>query len=62
MYKNKQIIIKTSMLRSGFCDHSDANVLVSGTITIDRAGADDTAKRLDERNKGVILKIVHHLL
>ena len=44
------------MLRSSLCDYSDAYILVSGTITITGAGADDAAKRLDERNKGVIFK------
>ena len=39
------------MLRSSLCDYSDAYILVSGTITITGAGADDAAKRLDERNK-----------
>ena len=34
--------------------YSDVYILVSGTITIDRAGADNAAKRLDERNKGAI--------
>ena len=29
---------------------------MSGTITVTGAGADDAAKRLDERNKGVIFK------
>ena len=29
---------------------------MNGTITITGAGADDAAKRLDERNKGVIFK------
>ena len=38
------------------CDYSDAYILVSGTITITGAGADDAAKRLDERNKEVIFK------
>ena len=44
------------MLRSSLCDYSDAYILVSGTITITRAGNDDAAWRLDERNKGVIFK------
>ena len=44
------------MLRSSLCDYSDAYILVSGTITITGAGADDAAKRLDERKKGVIFK------
>ena len=35
------------------CDYSDAYVLASETITIDGAGADDNAKRLDERHIGV---------
>ena len=29
---------------------------LSGTITINGAGTDDNAKRLDERNKGVMFK------
>ena len=53
---NSQIKFITSMLRSRLCDYSDAYILVSGTITITGAGADDAAKRLDERNKGVIFK------
>ena len=45
------------MLRSNICDYTDAYILVKGTITITGAGDDATAKRLDERNKGVIFKI-----
>ena len=52
--KNNQIKFKTSIIRSNLCDYSDAYILVSGTITIDGAAADDNAKRLDEQNKGVI--------
>ena len=44
------------MIRSNLCDYSDAYILVSGTITIYGAGADDVAKRADERNKGKIFK------
>ena len=44
------------MLRSNICDHADAYILVKGTITITGAGADDAAKQLDKRNKGVIFK------
>ena len=44
------------MLRSNLCDYADAYILVKGTITITGAGDDDAAKRLDERNKGVIFK------
>ena len=44
------------MLRSTLSDYSGAYILVSGTITITAAGNDDAARRLDERNKGVITK------
>ena len=44
------------MIRSNFCDYNDIYILVSGTITIDGAGADDNANRLDERNKEVVSK------
>ena len=53
---NSQIKFETSMLRSSLCDYSDAYILVSGTIIITGAGADDSAKRLEEKNKGVIFK------
>ena len=53
---NSQIKFKTSMLKSSLFNYSDAYILVSGTITITGAGVDDAAKRLDERDKGVILK------
>ena len=44
------------MLKSSLCDYSEVYILVSGTVTIDWAGADDNAKRADERDKGVIFK------
>ena len=37
-------------------DYSDAYILLSTTIKITGEGADDTAKQLDERNKGVIFE------
>ena len=51
---NSQIEFKTSMLRLSLCDYSDAYILVIGTITITGAGADATAKIIDERQKEVI--------
>ena len=42
--------------KSNLCDYSNVNILVSGTITITGEGADDAAKRIDEKNKGVIFK------
>ena len=44
------------MLRCNLCDYADAYILVKGTITTTRTGDDDAAKRLDERNKGVMFK------
>ena len=55
-YTSNDIKFKTAMLRSNLCYYADAYMLVKGTITITGAGDDDTAKRLDERNKGVIFK------
>ena len=54
--ENSQIRFKTSMLKSSLCDYSDAYIIVRGTKVTDGAGADDNARRLDERNKGVIFK------
>ena len=54
--KYHQIRFETSTLRSRFCNCSDTYMLVSGTITITGAGADDAAKQRDERNKKVIFK------
>ena len=53
---NSQIKFKTSMLRTTWCDYSNAYVLLSRTITITGAGNDDAARQLDEINKGVISK------
>ena len=44
------------MLRSNLCDYADAYILVKGNITITGEGDNGAAKRLDERNKGVIFK------
>ena len=55
-YASNDIKFKTTMLRSNLCDYADAYILVKRTTTITGAGNDDSAKQLDERNKGVILK------
>ena len=44
------------MIRANLCDYSDAYILMTGTIKIEGEGADEAAKRLDERNKRVVLK------
>ena len=55
-YTSNDIRFKTAMLRSNLCDYAVAYILVKGTITITSEGDNDAAKRLDERNKGVIFK------
>ena len=37
-------------------NYNDAYIILSGTIAITGAGADDAVKRLHERDKGVILR------
>ena len=43
-------------MKSSLCDYSDAYIIVKGTITITGAELDGAAKRLHERNKGVMFK------
>ena len=51
---NKEIRIKTSMLRSELCGYSDAYIVAKETITVLRP---NTAKK----TKVLHLKIMHHL-
>ena len=53
---NIQIKFKTTMLKFGLCDYSDAYILVKGTTTINGRGADAAARQADERDKGVAFK------
>ena len=47
---NKQIRFKTSMLRSGLCDYSDAYILVRGNITVNKtAGGAAAANNTNEK-------------
>ena len=51
---NVELKFKTSMLKSGLCDYSDAYILVKGTITVPNTAATGTPP--DNRNKKVILE------
>ena len=51
---NKEIRIKTSMLRSNLCDFSDAYIVVKGTITL----AKTERRRFDIRNRFLAFKNV----
>ena len=47
---NKEIIIKTSMLRSDLCDHSNAHIVAKGTITVVRPSDARTNKATTFKN------------
>ena len=49
---NRQIIFKTSMLRSSLCYYSDAYILVKGNITVNNTTAEGVAA--NNTNKKVI--------
>ena len=51
---NKQIKFKTSMLRSSFCDYSDAYILVKRNITVNNTAAEGAAA--NNTNKKVTFK------
>ena len=56
---------KTTTLRSNLCDYADAYTLFKGTAIITSGqllSQEVVIQRLDDRNKGVILKTVVHLL
>ena len=50
------MLLNLKLQRSNLCDYADAYILVKGTITITGSRDDDAARRLDERNKGMIFK------
>ena len=54
---NSDIRVKTTMLKSSLCDYSNAYILVKERITITGAGDDAAARKVDEKNKGVLFKI-----
>ena len=54
---NNQIKFKTSMLKSSLYDYSDTYILLSETITVVAALADNAAVDIDKNNKQAIFKI-----
>ena len=44
------------MVKSSFCDYSDAYILLNRTITITGAEDNDAARRVDEKDKEIIFK------
>ena len=57
---NKQIKLKTSMLRSILCDYSHAYILLKGNITVNNTAAAAAAN--NNTGKKWYLKILLHLL
>ena len=51
---NSQIKFKTTMLKSGLCDYSDAYILVKGTISVNNTAAQSATA--NNTNKKVIFK------
>ena len=47
---NNQINFKITMLKPSLCDHSDAYILVKGTIVINGGGADAVERQANKRN------------
>ena len=66
---NKEIRIKTSMLRSDLCDFSDAYIVVKGNITVNKKtftandfeAPNNTALIMHLVKRNWFLKIMHHL-
>ena len=54
-YDNSNIRFKTSMIRSTFCNYSDAYMLVKGTITVPNMAT--TGGTVNNTNKKVVFKI-----
>ena len=53
---NSNIRFKTTIVKSSFCDYSEAYIRVKGRITIIVDVAYTAAIQVDERDKGVIFK------
>ena len=51
---NKQIKLKTSILRSSLCDYNDGYILVKGNIAVNNTAAKGAA--VNNTNKKVIFK------
>ena len=55
---NKEIKIKTSMLRSDLCDYSDAYIVVKGTITVVRPNAATKNKSVAFKNNAPFINCI----
>ena len=62
---NKQIKVKTAMLRSSLCDYNDAYILVKGNITVnntnDAGAANNTNKKVIFKNCAPFTKCISEI-
>ena len=59
---NKEIRIKTSMLRSDSCDYSDAYIVVKGTITVVRPNNAKRNKSVAFKNNAPFINCIQKLM
>ena len=59
---NSDIRFQTTILKSSLCDYNVAYILLKGRIAITGAGADAAAREAEERDKEVILTVLHSII
>ena len=59
---NSDIRFQTTILKSSLCDYNVAYILLKGRIAITGAGADAAARETEERDKEVILTVLHSII
>ena len=55
---NKQIIFKTVMLKSSFCDYSDAYILVKGNISVNNSAAESALANNSDKKVKIVLPLL----
>ena len=59
---NKEITIKTSLLRSDLCDFNDAYIIVKGTITVSRPNSAKQKKALASINNAPLINYISKII
>ena len=58
-YVDKNVRFNSHMLRSDFCDYSDANIAVKGTITVEGTNANNrTDRKLTFKNNAPVTSCI----
>ena len=58
---NKNINFKTSALRSGLCDYSDAYIVAKGTIDLRVTGNNDTTQKAVVLKSNVVVSKINNI-